>query len=102
MDRNISTFTGQQCLNFSSAFSVFSLAKWQLTVLYDVHFIKHFYKASVFYIYEADTFIELSDSIISVTTSYAKLRKLSKKCCHLVCQAEQTSSIYLLTLAAVS
>lgn len=65
-------------------------------------FIKHFYKASgFFYIYKADTFMELSDSIISVVTSYAKLRKLSKKCCHLVSWAEQTSSIYLVTLAAV-
>lgn len=39
--------------------------------------------------------MELSDSITSVTTSYAKLRKLSKKCSHLVCQAEQTRNICL-------
>lgn len=45
--------------------------------------------------------MELSDSIISVTISYAKLRKLSKKCCHLVCQAEQKSDICLATLAVV-
>lgn len=45
--------------------------------------------------------MKLGDSIISVTTSYAKLRKLSKKCCRVVCQAEQTSNIYLVTMAAV-
>lgn len=39
--------------------------------------------------------MELSDNITSVTTSYAKLTKLSKKRCHLACQAEQTSYIYL-------
>lgn len=62
-----------------------------------MEFLKHFYVALIFY--KADIFIELGDSI-TVTISYAKLTKLSKKCCHLVCQAEQTSFISLVTQAA--